>query len=1229
MSDSPKVACLLPARNCEHDLAGYFESVERFADVVVALDDGSTDGTRDVLRAHPLVRRLITNAPRPTYFGWNDSENRNRLLDAASEFEPEWVVSLDADERIDADDAEALRAFLVSDALPGCAFGFQHFRMWGEDRYDPAYTWLYRLFSYRPGQQFPDGALHINPVPTSIPRTAWINTTIRVQHFGASSEERRTERLAKYRAADPDELYPVEFGGLADPPPAELARWGPRPLALPVLVGMPAQVAAPPVEPRRASLPSRSRLICLLPARNCEHDLAGYFESVGRFADAVVALDDGSTDGTRAVLETHPLVERLLVNPVRDGYQDWDDAENRNRLLAAAADLRPDWVLQLDADERIDAGDARALREFVDQGAAPGCAYGLRVYRTVEDLSGYDEATLWAYRLFAFEPGQRLPEGRLHAVPVPRSIPPDRWMKTTIRIQHLGGASETRRAERFRKYREADPDNVWQESYENLLAAGGRLRPWEPRPPGLHALARSNGHSGVRSLEAEVEHLDLDGPVLSAVVIAQNDEECIERSVRALVEQDCPVPFEVIVVTSGSDRTAAIVREGFPTVTVIELPRPALPGEARNAGLRVTRGDYVTFPGSHIEVAPGSLAARVRAHELGYAMVTATVLNGTDTPAGWASYFLDHSNVLPGRPSEELAGPPSHCSYMREHLIEVGGFPEGMRTGEDTVVNVELTRRGYRGYREREARFIHRSPCRSGRVLLKHHFRRGRGLGRMILGSHRHGGRILRRDFLARFLRRYVGDRVSTIGNRVRTWGDEDLEQRLARSRRLVVLGALAACAGLWYELLRPARGKWRILTGRPGLTLLAAGLDGWPSDPYPGRTDVLIVMRLDFIDRSLKLVSLPRDLLVDIPGHGPNRINAAYNLGRWQAGDDRAGAELMRRSVSGACGVKIDHHVIVKFNGFRWIVDALGGIELEVPDEIHDETPGGFTTHFDRGRQRMDGKDALNYVRTRAADGMTWRSRRQLDAAQALVEALKRTRSPARLARVFRLANQSLDGSLGLAAKVRLGGHLVRIRPGRIDASQVRAPLVTPKVMPNGAAVMEGRLEAIREFVERGLGMAPVLEAAASAESRPTYLSPHFRLEEFHCHDGTPVPPQAYAAVSRLCQQYLEPMRQRFGPATVCSGYRTESHNERVGGTVFSRHVYELHTGCAAADVEFQRGTPADWAAYAEELGAGGVGRYDRLHFVHVDNRREALSRWHEPEPGRLRVPASTADAA
>jgi glycosyltransferase involved in cell wall biosynthesis len=454
-------------------------------------------------------------------------------------------------------------------------------------------------------------------------------------------------------------------------------------------------------------------------------------------------------------------------------------------------------VLFLDADERIEASDAVALREFVDTDALPGIAYGFLVHCMVGDDRHYDDASLWVYRLFCADPPLELPTARLHFVPIPVAIPRDRWLRTTFRIQHLATLDAARRSARYAKYELADPHREHQSDYSHLLLhPADERREWRPRPEGLPFLT---------PVSATAKPLDLDAPILSAIVISRDDEDRIERAVRAVVEQECPEPFEVIVVTSGTDRTAAIVRERFPEVQLVELDRPALPGAARNAGLRMARGDYVSFPGSHVELPPGSLAARIRAHDEGWAMVTGTTVNGTHTRAGWASYFLDHSSGLPGRPSGELSATPASCSYLRHLLVEIGGFPEDMRAGEDTVVNGELFTRGHTAYRAAEITLVHHNRCQTTWRLLRHHFVRGRARGRILLDRRRRDAAIPERE--RRRLHPYLRRRVANVSRNVAAWGDDDLRSQHRRVQPLVVAGAAAASVGAWYESRRPTSG--------------------------------------------------------------------------------------------------------------------------------------------------------------------------------------------------------------------------------------------------------------------------------------------------------------------------------------------------------------------------------------------------------------------------------------
>ena len=722
---------------------------------------------------------------------WDDAANRQKLLDAAGALRPRWVLFLDVDERVSADDAAALREFLTGDALPGCAYGLQHLRAWGE-RHDPAFTWVYRLFAWEPGQSLPAARLHFDPVPASIPRERFIGTTIRVRHLGADSMARIAQRERKYAEADPERAHGgATHGGLDRPPAGDLRGWEPRTPGMPVLAAAgleppPApwrDLDVPPAPERRSGDNDCPALAVLVPVRDGEVDLPGFLESAGGVGDVVVALDDGSRDRSGELLAASSLVRVLVRVPGGDGV--WDDAANRQKLLDAAGALRPRWVLFLDVDERVSADDAAALREFLTGDALAGFGYGLRVCRMIDDLEHFDRDGLVAYRLFAWEPGQRLPRERLHLVPLPESIAPERRLPTTLRVQHLASLTEERRRARRAKYARADPGNEFQASYEPLLDAPGQLRRFAPRAPDQPVLAT-------------VADPDLEGPALSAIVISREDSDRIESAVRAVLEQECPEPFEVIVVVSGAPRTAALVRERLPQARLVELAQPALPGAARNAGLRLARGEFVSFPGSHVRIVPGALAARLRAHRGGAAMVTGSIVNGTDTPAGWASYFIDHADALPGRPSGELAGPPVRCSYMRHHLEQLGGFPENLRAGEDTVVNRELHRRGYRARRVQEIALVHRSRCETVPQLLRHHFQRGRALAKILDAD----GVSLRARL--RHARRYVPTRLRYIDGGVGLWGG-DLEPRYAEVRRLVVAGVLAAWAGYVFELLSSA----------------------------------------------------------------------------------------------------------------------------------------------------------------------------------------------------------------------------------------------------------------------------------------------------------------------------------------------------------------------------------------------------------------------------------------
>jgi len=651
---APRIVCLLPVRNAAAELPGWLDEAGAFADAVVALDDGSTDDTGLILAAHPLVAIVLSNECRDGHLGWHDGRNRNRLLAAAADLAPDWILSLDADERLDPTDAEGLRRFVATDALPGCAYGFQVYRMHDGETCDPAYEWVYRLFAYKEGQRFINRRLDLVPVPTTIGPGRWVRTTLRIKHYGEVGEAGRDLRVAKYREADPEGVFRDYYENLLPVSPGPFLRWRPREATTPFLSG-----GAGPVTASAA----RPHVVCLLPARNCARLLAGWFESISRVADAVIALDDGSSDDTGRLLREHPLVVRVLTNPPRTGFGGWDDGDNRNRLLAAAAELSPEWVISVDADERIPLEDAVALRRFLRYEAEPGYAYALASYRMIDDEDHYDRLDYDAYRLFAFEPGQFFPPDRLHAPPIPTTI--DRWRQTTIRMKHLVSLTDADRRARREKFRQADPDCRWEQDYAYTIEPQGEVKAWEPRPLDLPVIVHPDTASG------SIDDLDLEGPVLSVVVAVDPGEE--HDAVAMLHGQvDDDGRFEFLAATRDGYAAAVLRREVGNDVVVVDIAPEWTDAGLRNVALGAARGDYVTYLAVGSRVTDEELDALIEAHDRGHGVVRAPVPDPTTTPAGWAELLLTGVDA------------DSVCvSFVREPLLGIGGFDDHAPGGLD------------------------------------------------------------------------------------------------------------------------------------------------------------------------------------------------------------------------------------------------------------------------------------------------------------------------------------------------------------------------------------------------------------------------------------------------------------------------------------------------------------------------------------------------------------------
>jgi LCP family protein required for cell wall assembly len=177
-------------------------------------------------------------------------------------------------------------------------------------------------------------------------------------------------------------------------------------------------------------------------------------------------------------------------------------------------------------------------------------------------------------------------------------------------------------------------------------------------------------------------------------------------------------------------------------------------------------------------------------------------------------------------------------------------------------------------------------------------------------------------------------------------------------------------------------------------VNILLLGTDTRPGEEA-SRTDAMILVHINPQSKRVSFLSIPRDLWVDIPGFGPARINSAYPIGERRLGKGYGGA-LAKETVSALVGVPVHHFMLVDFEGFKKVIDTIGGIGIDVPKAIDDPNypTDDFRTvsiHFDPGMQWMSGEQALIYARTRHADSDFGRNQRQQQVLMAMFEQVRK----------------------------------------------------------------------------------------------------------------------------------------------------------------------------------------------------------------------------------------------
>ncbi len=240
-------------------------------------------------------------------------------------------------------------------------------------------------------------------------------------------------------------------------------------------------------------------------------------------------------------------------------------------------------------------------------------------------------------------------------------------------------------------------------------------------------------------------------------------------------------------------------------------------------------------------------------------------------------------------------------------------------------------------------------------------------------------------------------------------------------------------------------------------INFLLIGTDSRTTDPnWVPNTDVMMVLFLDSASQRAALFSLPRDLVVAIPGQQAFRINSAYRHG-WLENGVEGGVGVLKDILRDEFGIRIDHWALIDFDGLSEIIDVLGGIEVNVPCALTDTIDEQAFT-IPAGPVQMDYLTAKRYVQSRYTTSDTSRNHRQQRVVWAMAKKALSLNAPDRIPLMYTRLQQNIATDMTLFDMIGLVPAVYQLDlqnyPERMRARVLEAPAVYPWVMPSGAWV-------------------------------------------------------------------------------------------------------------------------------------------------------------------------------
>lgn len=253
------------------------------------------------------------------------------------------------------------------------------------------------------------------------------------------------------------------------------------------------------------------------------------------------------------------------------------------------------------------------------------------------------------------------------------------------------------------------------------------------------------------------------------------------------------------------------------------------------------------------------------------------------------------------------------------------------------------------------------------------------------------------------------------------------------------------------------------LISDNDTINFLLIGSDRRPTGTSH-RTDTLLIAIVWYKEGQVSLISIPRDLWINIPTVGMQRINTAFQSG--EMGYPGGGAGLLKDTILQNLGIRIDHTAMVEFDGFRRIVDTLGGIDVPVacaytdwrlidPSYDPNNENNWWLYTVGPGQVHMDGDLALWYARSRSKSSDFDRGRRQQEVIRTIFQKALQTDTFGKIPQLYNDLSSTVITDLGLTDMLSMAPYAVNFTNANIRSYYIRPPYVMPWTTPGGAAVL------------------------------------------------------------------------------------------------------------------------------------------------------------------------------